>query len=97
MTLATVEQFTKNHPRGIPFTTCNLRDSDEFTGVHQIHHVCNRRHLVYATPGLRLGETRGKLISILSLVKMVNVVNCFALMAFAFTKRHLSFGELGEQ
>ena len=47
--------------------------------------------------GLRPGETRGKRISILSLVRMVNVVNCFALMAFAFTKSHLSFGELGER
>ena len=46
--------------------------------------------------GLRLGKTRGKRISILSLVRMVNVVNCFALIAFAFTKRHLSFGERGE-
>jgi hypothetical protein len=31
MTLATVEPFTKNPPRGIPFTTHNLQDSDEFT------------------------------------------------------------------
>jgi hypothetical protein len=32
----------------------------------------------------------------LSVVRMVNVVNFFVLMAFALTNRHWSFGELGE-
>ena len=45
MTLATVEQFTKSPPRGIPFTIGNLQDSDEFTSFTK-----------FTTPGI--GDTQ---------------------------------------